>query len=86
VTWRELRHPGRASDTTALRDLTRPSRAELWKILMKPIQEPDGVRKRAREGVALPVRDMTLTRYGSETVVLSPFERILKVPDAVSLA
>jgi len=51
---------------------------------MKPIQELDGVRKRAREGVALPVRDMTLTRYGSETVVLSPFERILKVPDAVS--
>jgi hypothetical protein len=53
---------------------------------MKPIQELDGVRKRAREGVALPVRDMTSTRYGSETVVLSPFERILKVPDAVSLA
>ena len=53
---------------------------------MKPIQELDGVRKRAREGGALPVRDMTLTRYGSETVVLSPFERILKVPDAVSLA
>ncbi len=28
----------------------------------------------------------TLTRYGSETVVLSPIAEITKVPDAVSLA
>src|SRR5205807_8330973 len=32
----------------------------------------------------LPVRDATSTRYGSETVTLSPVAEMLKVPDAES--
>ena len=35
------------------------------------------------KGSNLPVRDATLTRYGSETVVLSPAAEMLKVPATV---